>query len=148
VEYPTLLDVPQPRIRAYPREAVVAEKFQAMVVLGSTNSRLKDFYDLFVLSARFSFSGDTLTKAIAATFARRKTPIPTAPPAPLSPAFFSGATRATQWRGYLDRNSLPGAPNDFDATGEVLRAFLGPPFRALAAGEDFSGEWQPGGPWR
>ena len=68
VEYPTLLDDPPPRVRAYPQEAVIAEKLHAMVVLGERNSRLKDFYDLFVLARQFPFDGARLAGAIAATF--------------------------------------------------------------------------------
>ena len=72
-EYPTLLDSSPPRLWVYPKETVVAEKFEAMVSLGIANSRMKDFYDLYVLSERFDFDGDLLARAIAATFARRRT---------------------------------------------------------------------------
>lgn len=83
VSYPTLLEFPAPRLLAYPRETVVAEKFQAMTVLGIANSRMKDFYDLWTLARQFSFEGATLSAAIEATFDRRKTPLPTdAPPCP------------------------------------------------------------------
>jgi len=79
-DYPTLLDAPAPRIRAYPHEAVVAEKLHAMVVLGERNSRYKDFYDLHVLARQFAFEGEHLTRAIAATFERRGTSIDAALP--------------------------------------------------------------------
>ncbi len=146
--YPVLLDGPPPRIRAYPCEAVVAEKFHAMVVLGAANTRMKDFYDLVVISVGFAFSGSTLAAAIAATFERRATPIPVAQPASLSPAFYADAARATQWRRYLQRNGLPGAPTDFDVVRESLRGFLDLPLRVLAEGREFSGNWEPGGPWK
>ncbi len=64
------LDLPPPRIRAYPREAVIAEKFQAMVVLGRANSRMKDFYDIWLLSRVYEFNGGSLARAIATTFVR------------------------------------------------------------------------------
>jgi hypothetical protein len=146
-EYPTLLNGPPPLIRAYPRESVVAEKLHAMVVLGSATSRLKDFYDLYVLSALFPFDGDTLTQSIAATFERRNTAIPEALPVALAPAFFAGENRAAQWRAYLERNGLPGAPADFSLVGEQLREFLGEPLRALVEQAKFNKNWQPGGPW-
>ena len=73
--YPVLLDGPAPRIRAYPREAVVAEKVHAMVTLGAANSRFKDFDDVFILATHFSFSGTVLARAITATFERRRTPL-------------------------------------------------------------------------
>lgn len=146
-EYPTLLDAPAPRIRTYPHEAVVAEKLHAMVVLGERNSRQKDFYDLYVLAQTFAFEGDPLTRAIVATFGRRKTPIPTPLPTALAPRFYADGQRATQWRAYLERNRLPGAPADLVQTGEVLLAFLGPPWRALVNGEHYASSWPPGGHW-
>ena len=72
MDYPTILDYPAPALKAYPRETVVAEKFQAMVALGMANSRMKDFFDLWVLSRDFAFDGATLVKAITATFRRRR----------------------------------------------------------------------------
>jgi len=75
VEYPTLLDLPAPRLRAYARETVIAEKLHAMVTLGRTNSRLKDFFDVWTLARHFSFDGGTLSVAVRTTFERRGTPI-------------------------------------------------------------------------
>jgi len=146
-DYPTLLDAPAPRIRAYPHEAVVAEKLHAMVVLGERNSRYNDFYDLHVLARQFPFDGATLARSIAATFDRRRTSIDTALPAALTPRFFADAARAEQWRAYLTRNALPGAPPDFGGVGEQLQAFLGPPWTALVAQTAFSRVWRPAGPW-
>ncbi len=76
LDLPVLLDLPSPRLRAYPRETVIAEKFQAMVLLGRANSRMKDFYDVWILSRTYKFDDERLPRAIAATFARRKTPVP------------------------------------------------------------------------
>jgi predicted nucleotidyltransferase component of viral defense system len=146
-DYPALLDAPPPRIRAYPHEAVVAEKLHAMVVLDERNSRYKDFYDLYVLSRQFSFDGHILAGAIRATFERRSTSIDAAVPAALAPRFYSDAPRAEQWRAYLTRNALPGAPADFGAVGEDLLAFLMPPWRALVEGSEFTGAWPAAGPW-
>ncbi|MFI5338605.1 MAG: nucleotidyl transferase AbiEii/AbiGii toxin family protein [Candidatus Methylomirabilales bacterium] len=147
VQYPTLLNDLPPRIRAYPQEAVIAEKLHAMVLLGERTSRFKDFYDLYVLARQFPFEGPRLARAIAATFERRRTTIDAVQPAALAPRFFADPTRAAQWRTYLDRNRLPGAPADFDAVGEVLRTFLGPPWNTLADDQVFEPSWQPGGPW-
>src|SRR6202048_730900 len=85
-ELPVLLDLPAPRLRSYARETVVAEKFQAMVVLGRANSRMKDFYDIWVLARSFESKGDALARAIAATFARRKTELPIQRPDAWTPA--------------------------------------------------------------
>ena len=146
-DYPVLLDGPAPHIRAYPREAVVAEKLHAMVVHGAVNSRYKDFYDVFVLASHFSFSGPVLGRAIAATFQRRQTAIPDARPLALTAGFYSEPKRAEQWRRYLSRNGLPGAPADFAAVGELLQVFLGPLWARLAVDGALSDSWPPGGPW-
>jgi hypothetical protein len=146
-DYPTLLDMPAPRIRAYPHEAVVAEKFHAMTVLGEINSRYKDFYDIHVLASQFAFDGEHLTRAIAATFERRRTTIDTTLPVALAPRFYADDRRAEQWRAYLTRNRLPGAPADWGMAGELIRAFLEPPWQVLAVGLAFFNTWSPGGPW-
>jgi len=145
--YPALLDAPPPSIRAYPQEAVVAEKLHAMVVLGERNSRYKDFYDLHVLARQFPFDGARLARAIAATFERRRTSIDDALPAALAPRFYVDTARAEQWRAYLTRNALPNAPADFVTVGELLQQFLAPPWRALAAQTAHSASWRPAGPW-
>jgi hypothetical protein len=74
--FPTLLDFDAPVLRMYPRETVVAEKFETMVTLGIANSRMKDYYDIAVLARDFEFDGKTLTEAILATFKRRRTILP------------------------------------------------------------------------
>ena len=145
--YPVLLEGPAPRIRAYPREAVIAEKLHAMIVLGAANSRYKDFYDVFVLAKHFSFSGPVLARAIRVTFERRRPPLPEGQPVALTPAFYSDPKRAAEWQRYLSRNSLPGAPPDFAAVGEHLQTFLGPIWRALEASRAFADAWAPAGPW-
>ncbi|HEY2292794.1 MAG TPA: nucleotidyl transferase AbiEii/AbiGii toxin family protein [Thermoanaerobaculia bacterium] len=144
--FPVLLEGPAPRIRAYSRESVVAEKLHAAAVLGDANSRLKDFYDLFALSTLFSFEGPTLTRAIAATFTRRRTPLPEA--LPLPEAFFADEVRAGRWRTYLAKNGLRNAPQDFAAAGEAIREFLARPYEALLEGGELPASWAPGGPWR
>lgn len=147
LEYPTLLDTPRPNIRAYPREASIAEKFHAMVVLGAINSRYKDFYDVYVLAKHFDFGGADLARAIAATFERRRTPIPDAQPEALTSAFYANAKRVAEWRRYLDRNDLPGVPRDFAAVGQAAQAFLSPVWNALATGRAFGEIWPKAGPW-
>jgi predicted nucleotidyltransferase component of viral defense system len=147
VKYPTILDAPAPNIRAYPREAVVAEKLHAMVLLGERNSRLKDFYDLHALARQFRFDGERLARAIAATFERRRTAIDAALPVALTPRFFADGARVEQWRGYLSRNALPGASPDFTAIGELHLRFLGPVWDALATSRAFAAIWPPAGPW-
>lgn len=96
---PVLLDLPAPRLRAYTPESVIAEKFQAMVVLGRANSRMKDFYDIWALSKSQPF-GDGLARAIRATFDRRKTVIPVTPPDCLTPEFAADQAKQQQWTSF------------------------------------------------
>lgn len=147
-DYPALLDAPAPSIRAYPQEAVVAEKLHAMVMKGEINSRYKDFYDVYVLASGFAFDGAVLTRSIAATFERRKTAFGDDVPVALTSRFFAAAARAAQWRAYVQRNKLPGAPSDFDRVGELLLLFLAPPYEALRGVSEFQLAWAPLGPWR
>lgn len=145
--YPALLDHLPPHILVYPREAVVAEKLDAMVSLGVTNSRMKDFYDVYVLASYFAFEGPTLAQAIRATFERRGTPFFEAEPLVLTRDFLAAPERQTQWRAFLRRGRLI-APPDAGDLADALQLFLGPILRAAANGEGFSPHWPPGGPWR
>lgn len=146
-EYRTILGDPPPRILAYPRESVVAEKLNAMVTLGERNSRYKDFYDLHAMANAFQFDKDTLARAVRATFERRATPIDAALPVPLTVAFYASGERLTQWRVYVTRNGLGGAPTDFQQVGDLLARFLQPVWESLGAGAESAGDWSPGGPW-
>lgn len=96
VEFPPLLDFPAPRLGAYPRETVVAEKLEAVVQLGMSNSRMKDFHDLAVLARNFDSDGDLPARAIRATFERRRTPLPDTLPVALTAAFSEDAAKNTQ----------------------------------------------------
>jgi len=101
INLPALLDFPEPRLRAYARETVVAEKFQAMVMLGLANSRMKDYYDIWKLSRSYDFDAVRLSRAIAATFARRGTAIPEEVPDALTAAFATDATKQRQWAAFV-----------------------------------------------
>lgn len=110
---PVLLDLPAPTLRAYPPEAVIAEKFQAMVMLGRANSRMKDFYDIWVLSRSHTFVGDDLARAIRATFDRRATAIPVEPPDCLTLEFAADAAKQQQWSSFVvDVATKPGSLAD------------------------------------
>lgn len=124
VDYPSMLDFPPPRLRAYARETVIAEKFQAMVALGRANSRMKDFYDIWILSRSFAFDDDRLPRAIAATFARRGTPIPEELPDALSPAFAADAQKQQQWRAFIEDVAI--IPGEFADVIRDIAAFLMP----------------------
>lgn len=124
VEVASLLDLPAPRLRAYAPETVVAEKLDALVVLGIATSRMKDLYDLDLLRRSFPFD-DTLVDAVTATFTRRGTPIPTALPVGLSDAFAADAVKQTQWRAFLRKAG--GEPDlELGAVVTALRSWLWP----------------------
>ncbi len=106
INYPTMLDLPAPRLRTYAKETVIAEKFQAMVVLGRANSRMKDFYDVWLLSQSFSFADDRLARAIAATFERRRTAIPAELPDALTPAFAEDVQKQQQWNAFKENVAM------------------------------------------
>src|SRR5580704_3279432 len=125
IELPALLDRPAPRLRAYPRETVIAEKFQAMVVLGRANSRMKDFYDVWVLKRAFTFNGDTLARAIAATFARREMEIPTGRADALSRSFAEDPLKQRQWEAFLGEVAVKPSGSLLDIVDE-LSEFLMP----------------------
>ena len=130
-DYPVLLDMPAPRLRGYARETVIAEKFQAMVDLGMTNSRMKDYYDLWMMSQAFEIDRSRLAGAISATFARRGTAIPDAVPEGLSRAFAEDAVKRQQWRSF--KQDLGVDPGPLDGVVGALQAFLMP---AAAAARD------------
>ncbi|MCP9850838.1 nucleotidyl transferase AbiEii/AbiGii toxin family protein [Cyanobium sp. Morenito 9A2] len=149
ITYPTLLnDLPAPELLAYPREAAVAEKFEAMLKLDLRNSRMKDFHDLWALASSFSFEGQVLQAAVDACFKRRGTPWTEQIPTPLTPVFYQRPDLAARWAGYLAREAvLVPPPNRFEEIGEAILAFLGPVRESLVAGGPFDRGWPAGGPW-
>jgi predicted nucleotidyltransferase component of viral defense system len=147
VTYPTLLGMEAPTLRAYPRETVVAEKLEAMVKLGIANSRMKDFFDVFVMARTFPFEGTLLKDAFAATFGRRGTALPAEPPIALTPAFAGDVTKRRQWTAFLNRGNLGETVPSFDEVVKALGEFLMPPLLAAAQGRDFVRTWTAGGPW-
>jgi hypothetical protein len=131
VELPVLLDLPAPRLRAYSRETVIAEKFHAMVALGRANSRMKDLYDIWVLSRAYEFAGDGLSRAIAATFARRN------PPYALTGAFADDRAKQQQWASFVE--SVGAELPSLTETIDDLAAFLMPHVAATRTYKKVSG---------
>ncbi len=146
-DFEALLDFPRARVRAYPAETVVSEKFLAMVTLGMPNSRMRDFYDLWALSTAMSFDMELLSRAIKATFRNRDVPIPAESPAALTTGFAEDRTKLTQWRAFLRRTDLDPMPPAFGEVVSHLGRFLGPVIELLRAGTPPRGTWPPGGPW-
>jgi predicted nucleotidyltransferase component of viral defense system len=147
VDFPTLLDFPAPRLRAYPRETVVAEKLDAMVQLGMANSRMKDFYDVAVLARDFDFDGEVLARAIRATFDRRKTTLPTTTPVALTDAFAEDLAKKTQWSGFVRKANVRDA-SPLAETVAAVRAFVEAPLAAAAGHSPAPKSWRAGGSWQ
>jgi hypothetical protein len=150
VTYPTMLAaLPPPRVRAYPRDVSVAEKFEAMVKLDTRNSRMKDFHDVWALAGAFAFDGGTLQRAVAACFERRRTPWSNETPRVLTAAFYRAPEMETRWRNYLAAGAvlLP-PPAQFDTIGERIIEFLGPVRARILAGDGTLEAWPPRGPWQ
>jgi predicted nucleotidyltransferase component of viral defense system len=146
IELPPLLDFPGPRVSAYPRETVVAEKLEAMVQLGMANSRMKDFYDLLVLSMMFDFDGEVLVSAIRATFQRRKTPWPMGTPVALTPTFADDPAKKLQWAGFVRKSGAGDAGSLHEAIVGIT-VFVEKPLIAASSGTSFASLWRPGGSW-
>lgn len=144
--YPALLDFPAPVLSAYPRETVIAEKFHAMVYLRTLNSRMKDFYDVWLLAREFPFNGSVLAQAIAATFAHRETAIDVAPIA-FTAEFTEQASTVAQWTAFRKKLSNTECPKTLAEVAPFLTQFLVPIARACSGGEGFEQHWLPGGPW-
>jgi len=145
IAYPSLLDLPEPKLRAYPPETVVAEKFQAMTALGMVNSRMKDFFDIWAIANTFAFQGQVLAMAIQATFERRGTPLPADLPIALTDGF--AQEKQPQWTAFLRRTEFSLAPEPFPEIQAQVAALLMPPALALVRKEAFNSPWPPGGPW-
>jgi len=118
-----------------------------MVELDVANSRMKDFYDIWICSEHLNFDGPTLAKSIAATFAKRDTPLPTQPPIALTAAYFEADPHKRQWQAFVKRIREPGFAGRFAKVVERIAGFVMPPTIAAARGSAFKGRWPPAGPW-
>lgn len=147
IEYPVLLGGPPLKLRAYPVEATIAEKFQAMVQLDLGNSRMKDFYDVWILSQALEFDGQELSKSIQATFERRETPIPTTPPAALTERFFDDPMHTRQWDAFVTRIEEPSLKEKLPTVIRAMADFVMPPTIAAAERKPLRLRWTPMGGW-
>ena len=144
MSYPTILDLPAPHLLGYSRETAVAEKFEAMVKLGELNSRMKDFFDIWLLSRSFDFDGSRLCEAIEKTFERRGTILPIGEPVALTAEFSGNPQKQAQWAGFIRRMKLRDVPSLAEIIDQ-LREFLVPVKAAVLAGERFRSRWVAGG---
>jgi hypothetical protein len=147
IKYPALLEFPVAELPGYPRETVVAEKFQAIVYLRTANSRMKDFYDVWLLASQFPFDGNILADAISATFKNRGTEFDLAPIA-FNPEFTEQTSALAQWRAFRARLSNETCPERLSEVVTFLARFLLPVVRASAESAIFPMKWSPQVGWR
>lgn len=148
VDYPVILDFPKPRIKGYPVEGVVSEKFEAIVKLGSLNSRMKDFYDLWLMLRQFNFDGIRLMRAIKRTFVHRKTPLPEHRPVFAEEIYDERSDRQTLWRAFLKKGGIRHAPEKLVNVAIEIEKFLIGPINAIKNGEEFKKKWKAAGSWK
>jgi predicted nucleotidyltransferase component of viral defense system len=148
VEYPTLLKMPSPRLRIYPKETVLAEKVQAMVALGLVNSRMKDYYDVWLMTRQFGFEGSVVVEAIQATFSRRQTELPSDIPVALTARFGQEPEKQKQWQAFWKRSRLEMEPPGLNEIIDQVACFFEAPLTAAAKNQNLEQNWLPGGPWQ
>ncbi len=148
IEYPSILPELKPaQIKSYPKEAVVAEKFHAMIRHAELNSRMKDYYDLWLLAETFEFDGPGLQKAIKTTFNRRDTDLPTERPVGLTASF--GSTNQTRWDNFLEKSQLGTEENsDFTQVIERIWDFLQRPLQTSIETKRSAHKWTPTKGWK
>ena len=140
-QYPTLLDLPAPRLRAYCWETVIAEKFEAMTKLHFLNSRLKDFYDILYLARKQPFEGKRIQEAIAGTFKKRNLSL-NETPVVFTEKFMHDEIKEVQWKAFLKKTNLV-FEDDFATVALLLKEFLAPVVTMIAGGKPFTKVWEP-----
>lgn len=144
-DFPVLLDGAVPHLRIYSKETAIAEKFEAMVSKGMANSRMKDFYDIWLLSELFDFDYSVLCQAVHNTFLRRDILMPDSPPECFSVEFYNDTIKNTQWNAFCRKSKISQLPESFEATVIRLKTFLEPVFSPAVS---HSTIWHAGKGWR
>lgn len=146
-EYPVLLDLPAPRLKGYSRESFIAEKLESIARFGMLNSRLKDFYDIWLLAERQDFEGEVLSAAVKATFSNRDRAVDVRMLERIK-AFASDTTKGTQWHAFCEQNRLKPKLPTLNETARLIIRFIEPVVRAVSQDEYCRGNWPAGGPWK
>ena len=141
--FPVLLDdMAAPTLKVYPVYTVIAEKFHAMTVLGLANTRMKDFFDVAIIAQRTDLDGATLARAIAATFARRGTALPTRAPSALTRAFSDDDAKHRQWQAFLNKSHIAVAASTLAETITLLHTLLWPATQVAGSGSNATATWK------
>ena len=146
LDYPSLLNMESPRLKAYSLESVIAEKFEAMIYLANANSRMKDFYDIFSLSQKCDFKGKTLSAAIKETIVRRNTPVSDSPTV-FSKAFAEDKNKAVQWNAFKKRINSK-IDLSFYEVIDSIKEFLKPIYDSIIKDEAFVMNWSSKNKWK
>lgn len=148
VDYPTILDFPAPHLRGYTFESVIAEKFEAMVKLGTANSRMKDFYDVWLMTRQFDFKGERLVSALKATFEHRNTAFPPTKPLFAAQIYDDKSVQAAMWKAFVKKGRLKTAPDSLKDVAVAIEEFLSRPVAAILQDKELSSSWLAPGPWK
>lgn len=148
INYPVILDLPSPHLKGYPVESVVSEKFEAMVKLGLLNSRMKDFYDIWLLMRQFDFNGSKLAEALKRTFEHRKTLLPADRPLFTEEIYDEKSDRQTLWKAFLKKGDITHVPEKLSTTAKAIEEFLIKPLDAIRDGQKFNKDWKAPVSWK
>lgn len=148
INYPVILDFPKPHLSGYPQESVVSEKFEAMIKLGLLNSRMKDFYDIWLMMRQFEFKGTNLVEAIKKTFKHRKTDIPQDKPLFDDEIYDMKSDRQTLWSAFLRKGDIQHAPDTLSVIAEEIETFLIEPIIVINSEVKFNKTWKSPRGWK
>lgn len=147
IDYPVILDLPRPHLNGYPQESVISEKFEAMIKLGALNSRMKDYYDLWLMIRQLEFKGTHLVEAIKKTFKHRETDIPQSKPLFTNEIFDEKSDRQMLWNGFVEKGKIQHAPATLSETAKEIENFLIKPVSAINNKVKFEKTWKPMKRW-
>lgn len=148
IEYPVTLDFPKPKLKGYPLESIVSEKFEAMIKIGLLNSRMKDFYDIWLMMRQFDFKGSSVTGALKRTFTRRKTAFPEGERLFAEEIYDERSDRQALWNAFLKKGDIEHAPKKLSVTAGEIGQFLWGPVNAIREKREFGKTWKSPGPWK
>lgn len=148
IYYPVILDFPKPHLKGYPPESIVSEKFEATVKLGLLNSRMKDFYDIWLMMRLFNFNRLHLAEALKRTFEHRKTPLPQNAPLFAEEIYNEKSDRQTLWKTFLKKGDIKHAPEWLSTTAREIELFLIKPLDAIKKNYKFDKVWKAPGSWK
>jgi hypothetical protein len=148
IDYPVILDLPKPHLKGYPAESVISEKFEAMIKLGLLNSRMKDFYDIWLILRQFDFDGIKLAEALKKTFRRRKTLLPEDRPLFAEEIYDEKSDRQILWKAFLKKSNIKHTPEKLSVVAKEIEKFIIKPLGAIKKARDFHEAWEAPGPWK